>query len=166
MKKGAVWPFIIAGALGLHVVGSLIFVFIATSDPSYAVEEDYYEKAMNWDQKRAQDRTNASLGWLFEFEVAPPEKPGDQPQLEVTLRDAAGEPLAGAAIAVEAFHISRSNDTFKTELRETEDPGVYRVSTPMQHNGRWELRFTAQRNGDLLTHSETRHLFVEGNWDK
>ena len=164
MKKGAVWPYLIVGALALHVVVSLVVVFFATTDASYAVEEDYYQKAIDWDQKRAQDRTNASLGWRFEFEVAPPEKPGDQPRLEVTLRNEAGDPLTGATVTVEAFHNSRSDDILRASLLEIDEPGVYRATLPMQHNGRWEMRFTAERNDDRFTHSETRHLFVEGSW--
>ena len=164
MKKGAVWPYLIAGALALHVVVSLIVVLIATSDASYAVEEDYYQKAIDWDLKRAQDRTNDNLGWLFDFEVAPPERPGEQPLLEVTLRDAAGEPLTGATIAVEAFHNSLSDDILRAALTPSDEPGVYRANLPMQRNGRWEMRFIAERNDDRLTHAETRHLFVEGDW--
>ena len=164
MKKGAAWPYLIAGALALHVVVSLVVVFFATSDASYAVEEDYYQKAIDWDQKRAQDRTNASLGWRFEFEVLPPEQPGDQPRLEVTLRNEAGDPLTGATVTVEAFHNSRSDDILRASLLEIDEPGVYRATLPMQHNGRWEMRFVVERDGQRLTHSETRHLFVEGSW--
>ncbi len=165
MKKGAAWPYLIAGALALHVVVSLVVVFFATSDASYAVEEDYYQKAIDWDQKRAQDRTNASLGWRFEFEVLPPEQPGDQPRLEVTLRNEAGDPLTGATVTVEAFHNSRSDDILRASLLEIDEPGVYRATLPMQHNGLWEVRFVTECNGQRLTHSETRHLFVEGSWE-
>jgi len=164
VKKGAVWPYLIAGALALHVVVSLIVVFIATSDPSYAVEEDYYQKAIDWDLKRAQDRTNQDLGWLFEFEVAPPERPGDQPQLEVRLADADGAPLTGAAVTVEAFHNSSSGDILHATLTPTGVPGVYQTTLPMQHNGKWELRFIVDQGGRKFTSSETRHLFVEGSW--
>jgi len=164
VKKGAVWPYLIAGALALHVVVSLIVVFIATSDPSYAVEEDYYQKAIDWDEKKAQDRSNADLEWLFEFTVKPPDRPGDQPLLEVTLRDAAENPLTGATVSVEAFHNSRSADILRAVLHASGEPGVYRASMPMQRNGRWELRFSVRRDDQLLTRSETRHLFVEGGW--
>lgn len=164
MKKGAVWPWVIAGALALHVVASLVVVFFATSDPSYAVEEDYYQKAIDWDLKRAQDRTNEFLGWLLEFDVAPPERPGDQPRLEVTLADGEGNPLTGATVAVEAFHNSRSGDILRTVLAPADEPGVYRATLPMRHNGRWELRFTVDQGGRQFTHSEMRHLVVEGSW--
>ena len=163
MKRGAAWPYIIGGALALHVIASLVVVFIATSDPSYAVEEDYYQKALAWDEKRAQDSTNSTLGWSFEFAVTPPDSPGDHPKLDVTLHDEAGVPLTGAAVSVATFHNSRSDDILRAPVPETADPGVYSTSLPMQHNGRWELRFVVERGSDRFTHSETRHLFVEAS---
>jgi len=160
VKKGSLWPWIIAGALALHVVGSLVMVFVATSNPSYAVEEDYYQKALHWDDKRAQDRANEELGWVLDLEVHPAATPAGEPTLEVRLTDAGGEPLDGAVVAVETFHNARADDILRARL----DPvgeGVYRTTLPMRHNGRWELRFTADRGQDHFTHAETRHLFVE-----
>ena len=98
MKKGSLWPWVIGAALALHVIGSLVVVAIATSDSSYGVEEDYYQKAVNWDEKRAQDRTNAELGWSLEFEVFPPQRPGERPTIEIRLADNTGEPLTGASV--------------------------------------------------------------------
>jgi hypothetical protein len=34
----------------------------------------------------------------------------------------------------------------------------------MRRNGLWELRFTVDHGDDRFTHTETRHLFVEGSW--
>ena len=162
MKPGAAWPYIIGGALALHVIASLVVVFIATSDPSYAVEEDYYQKALAWDERRAQDRTNDTLGWSFDFAVTPPDRVGDEPRIEAILRNEAGLPLSDAAVALETFHNSRGDDILRTRLLPTEEPGVYSTTLPMQHNGRWEMRFTVERGSDRFTHSETRHVFVEG----
>jgi hypothetical protein len=160
MKKGSLWPWIIAGALTLHVVGSLVMVFVATSNPSYAVEEDYYQKALHWNDKRAQDRTNEELGWILDLEVHPAATPAGEPTLEVRLTDADGEPFEGAVMAVETFHNARADDILRASL----DPvgeGVYRTTLPMRHNGRWELRFTVDHGQDHFTHTETRHLYVE-----
>ena len=154
----------IAGALAFHVISSLVVVYVATSDPSYAVEDDYYQKAVAWDEKRAQDRLNQDLGWLLDFNVTPPEKPGDQPALELTLHDADGDPLAGATVTVEAFHNTRGDDIVRDALADTGD-AVYTASLPMRRNGRWELRFTVDRGAEHFTHTEVRHLFVEGSWE-
>ena len=160
MKKGSLWPWIIAGALALHVVGSMVMVFVATSNPSYAVEEDYYQKALHWDDKRAQDRTNEELGWFVELAVRPAAKPDEKPALEVRLADAGGEPLDGAVVAVETFHNAHADDILRARL-DAVGEGVYRTTLPMRHNGRWELRFTITRGTDRFTHTETRHLVVE-----
>ena len=146
------------------MISSLVVVYVATSDPSYAVEDDYYQKAVAWDEKRAQDRLNQDLGWLLDFNVTPPEKPGDQPALELTLHDADGDPLAGATVTVEAFHNTRGDDIVRDALADTGD-AVYTASLPMRRNGRWELRFTVDRGAEHFTHTEVRHLFVEGSWE-
>ena len=164
MKKGSLWPWVIGIALALHVIGSLVFVAIATSDSSYGVEEDYYQKAVNWDEKRAQDRTNAELGWSLEFEVAPPQRPGEQPSMEVRLADGSGAPLTGATVALETFHKARSDDVIRIAIEATDEAGLSNARIPMRRNGLWELRFTVDHAGNRFTHTRTRHLFVEGSW--
>ena len=163
MKKGSLWPWIIAGALALHVVGSLVVVFVAASNSSYAVEEDYYQKALHWNDKRAQDRTNEDLGWILNLTVRPAATPGEQPTLEVHLAEAGGEPIDGAVVAVETFHNARADDILRASL-DTVGEGVYRTTLPMRQNGRWEMRFTVDRGQEHFTHAETRHLFVEREW--
>jgi len=101
---------------------------------------------------------------LLDFNVTPPEKPGDQPALELTLHDADGDPLAGATVTVEAFHNTRGDDIVRDALADTGD-AVYTASLPMRRNGRWELRFTVDRGAEHFTHTEVRHLFVEGSWE-
>jgi len=160
VKKGSLWPWIIAGALALHVVASLVVVFVATSNSSYAVEEDYYQKALHWNDKRAQDRTNEELGWILSLTVRPAETPGEEPTLEVHLADAGGEPVDGAVVAVETFHNARADDILRASL-DADGEGIYRTTLPMRHNGRWELRFTVDRGREHFTHTETRHLYVE-----
>jgi len=160
VNKGSLWPWIIAGALAIHVVASLVVVFVATSNPSYAVEEDYYQKALHWNDKRAQDRTNEELGWILNLIVRPAATPGEQPTLEVHLADAGGEPVDGAVVAVETFHNAHANDILRASL-DAVGEGVYRTTLPMRHNGRWEMRFTVDRGQEHFTHAETRHLYVE-----
>jgi nitrogen fixation protein FixH len=163
VAKRSLWPYLIGGALALHVAASLVVVYVATSNPSYAVEEDYYAKSMAWDATRAQARVNANLGWALAVSANPPSAPGAQPVLEVRLSDAAGAPVDGAVVAVEAFHNARSHDIIRAPL-EGAGNGLYRAALPMRRDGRWELRFTVDRGTDHFTFSETRHLVVERRW--
>jgi nitrogen fixation protein FixH len=158
IKPGSMWPYIIAGALALHVVGSMVMVYFATSNDSYAVEPDYYAKALHWDDKRAQDRANTALGWQLEFTVEPAAA-GQDPTLRVELTSADGEPVTDAVVAVEAFSNVRRDDVLSSILAAT-DSG-YGSTLPMHGDGRWEFRFTVTRGDDLFTFRDTRHIWTQ-----
>ena len=153
------WPVIIVTALALHVVAWLGVVYLAISNPSYAVEEDYYQKALAWDAKRAQDRTNSDLGWRLESAVDAVPAPGADAVLTARLSDRDGHPLDGATIAVETFHNARAHDILRGALRPV-GGGAYRISLPMRRNGRWELRYTVDLGDAHFTRSEVRNLLV------
>lgn len=158
IKPGALWPAVIAGALGLHVVGSLVMVYFATSNESYAVEPDYYQKALAWDDRRAQDRHNTELGWTLEFAVVPVPA-GQDPIMRVELTTLDGEPITNASISVEAFANARRDDVLTTGLIES-DSG-YQTAMAMRRNGLWEFRFTVTRGDELFTYRDTRHVWTE-----
>jgi hypothetical protein len=157
MKPGAVWPFVIAGALALHVLGSLVMVYFATSNESYAVEPDYYAKALAWDSKRAQDRHNTELGWRLEFTVEPA-PPGRDPILKVDLTGEDGEAVVGARVAVETFSNIRRDEILTATLAPTESG--YEAAVPMRGSGLWEFRFAVKRDDELFTYADTRHVWT------
>ena len=159
MKPGTIWPIVIAGALGLHVIGSLVMVYFATSNESYAVEPDYYQKALHWDDKRAQDRVNVKLGWRLEFAVEPAPV-GQDPTLSVKLTSADGEPVTGATVAVETFANARRGDILTATLRSS-DSG-YETTMPMRRDGLWEFRFTVTKGDNLFTFTDVRHVWTRG----
>lgn len=158
IKPGALWPVVIAGALGLHVVGSLVMVYFATSNESYAVEPDYYRKALAWDEKRAQDRHNTELGWRLDFTVEPVPA-GQDPIMRAELSTLDGEPITDASISVEAFANARRDWI----LTATVNPAAsgYETTLPMRRDGLWEFRFTVTRGGELFTYRDTRHVWTE-----
>lgn len=157
MKPGTLWPYAIAGALFLHVAAMSIMVWISTSDESYAVEPDYYAKALAWDERRAQDAHNAELGWTLDFAVEPA-PPGSDPILRATLVDADGSPITDAVVTVEAFANVRRDDVLTATLNPS--PDGYEIAMPMHRDGRWELRFHVTRGEKLFTYRETRHIWV------
>lgn len=158
VSPGTLIPLLIAGALALHVVGSMVMVVIATSDDSYAVEPDYYAKALAWDERRAQEQRNAELGWDLRFSLDPA-APGADPTVQATLTGAAGEPIADARVAVEAFSNVRRDDILTAVLSPA--PEGYRATLPMHGSGRWEFRFTVTRDQDVFTYRETRHVYTQ-----
>jgi nitrogen fixation protein FixH len=158
MKPSIRWPLLIAGLLTLHAAGMVTFAVIASSDPSHAVEKDYYRKALHWDDKRAQDAANAALGWRAAVSAHPGAQPG-QAAVSLTLVDRDGRPVTGAAVHLATFHMARGNEILEADLQETA-PGVYTASLPMHRDGKWELRLRARRNGHLFTAILKRYLVV------
>ena len=151
------WPAFIAGALALQVLASLVTIYLATGNPSYAVEDDYYQKALDWDAKRAQDRRNLELGWTLRFEVEPAPSTVDQAVLSVVLDDAADASIGGASLTVEAFHNARADDILRATLDDRGD-GRYAGALPITRRGLWEFRFVADLGDDRFSHIETRSL--------
>jgi len=151
------WPAVIVGALAVHVVASLVTVWIATSNPSYAVEEDYYQKALAWDSSRDQERRNTELGWRLDPEVTTAASPGADPILAVRLVDRDGRSLDGAAVSVATFHNARADEILRADLV-PEGDGLYSCGLAMRRSGVWELRFVVERGGERFTHRAKRYL--------
>ena len=158
IKPNVFWPAVIAGALALHVAAMMVMVYFATSNDSYAVEPDYYQKALHWNDKRAQDRVNAELGWQLEYTVEPAAA-GQDPTLSIGLTSADGEPVTGATVAVETFANARRDDILTAKVSPSESG--YQTTMPMRRDGLWEFRFTATRGDDLFTYRDMRHIWTE-----
>jgi nitrogen fixation protein FixH len=157
MNKTWVWIAIVGVLAVVVVAANLILAWVAVSDPSFAVEEDYYQKAMAWDEKRAQDRRNAELGWTLEFEMAQRHAADGTLELSARLRDAAGEGLTGVRIGVEAFHNARASHVLHATLSHG-DGGLYSAPLAIYRPGLWEFRFEAQRGDQRFTHVEVREV--------
>ena len=70
-KPGRRWPWILAGALTVQAAGIITMVTIASSDPSFAVEPDYYQRAVAWDSYAAQREASRALAWRAEVQIYP-----------------------------------------------------------------------------------------------
>jgi len=117
-----------------------------------------HQKALAWDDKRAQDRHNIELGWQLEFTVEPA-APGNDPKITVDLVDADGAPLEGAHVSLEAFSNARADERLTVQLLAIDDQ--YEITLPMRGDGLWEFRFTVTRGDELFTHTNTRHVWTE-----
>jgi len=157
MKPEVRWPLFIIGLLVLQVGLGIFFFLKATSDPSFAVEENYYQKAVNWEEKQAQDRKNAELGWTLKQSVGTVNDDLTSRTLTAELLSLEEGPITGATVRVETFHNVRAGDILKAELEETA-PGQYEVQLPMLRPGLWEIRFTAQLGSERFTHTARAHV--------
>ncbi len=157
MKPEVRWPLFIIGLLVLQVGLGIFFFLKATSDPSFAVEEDYYQKAVNWEVKQAQDRKNAELGWTLHHSIGAIDDDQATRTLTAELSGRDSSPITGAKVRVETFHNVRAADILRAELEES-TPGQYEVQLPMLRPGLWEIRFTAELGSERFTHTARAHV--------
>lgn len=142
MKASITWPLIVVAFLGLSVGANVALIYYASTDPTFAVERDYYQKAIDWDETAAERAASRRLGWSAELVAAPS-------RLEVTLRDERGSVIPGAWVEVEAFPYVRGNQVTQGELRER-SPGRYELEGSFQPSGMWEIRLRAEVGEDTF----------------
>lgn len=152
MKRGMEWPIGIVAVLALSTVGQIWFASVANRDKAFAVEGNYYEKAVHWDAELAQRRENSSLGWKVTPTLRLGTGNGDG-TLAIELRDSSGTPITGAQVSVLAMHNARANRQLSATLSEV-GGGAYKAALPAQRPGEWELRFSVTRGTEHFTISE------------
>jgi hypothetical protein len=148
MKRGIGWPIGIVVVLGLTVGVNIWVAVVAGDDPSFAVEQDYYKKAVTWDSTLAQQRMNERLGWRLVSVLGSVSRGASTP-LSVRLVDSAGAPIADATIEVSAFYNARAGTVIRATM--TGDAAGYEARLPISHTGAWELRFDVHRGAERFT---------------
>jgi nitrogen fixation protein FixH len=131
------------------VAGLLVMARIAVEDPGFAVEKDYYKKAVGYDAEMAQQARNATLGFIAQAD-APAVSDKAPPSIEVTLRDRDGQPVAGRELHAEVFQNARAAELLALHGRET-TPGKYLLTLPAAHPGVWIVRATFQHESERFT---------------
>jgi nitrogen fixation protein FixH len=154
------WPGMVVGLLCVSLTAAAITVVAAVSDPSFAVEEDYYEKALRWDEHVAQQARNAALGWSVE--IAPGQRDAaGRTSLRVSLRDRAGAPIEGATITATCFHHAHRADAEQLELVPS-GPGEYGAPARLDRPGKWGVSLVVLSGGETFTSDQTLVLVVGG----
>jgi nitrogen fixation protein FixH len=138
---GRIWAWVPALLLGSLLGTQLTVLHYVLADPSFALESDYYRKAVSWDAQRELERASAALGWQAQLDAAPA---AQATLLRVQLRDAGGGALAGATVRMQAFANARAAQQFELVLAETAQ-GSYSGELPSAAHGLWEFRLQATR---------------------
>jgi len=156
--RGLGWPIAMSLVLATTVGVNLFVYRLAASDPSMAVEPDYYNKAVHWDDELAQRRHNTLLGWQSAITLSMSGAEGGE--LRVRLTDSTGAPVEGAAVSAEAFPVARANQVAKVELVANAEGGQgdYAAPLPITRGGRWEVRLAVTRDDDRFTSTQQVEL--------
>ena len=149
MKRGAWWPIGIATVLATTVAANIWVMRVASDDPSFAIEPDYYRKAVTWDSTLAQERQDSILGWRLTPELRVVAATG-RTRLSAILTDSAGAPISGAVVKVSALPVARANEVHEVILAAA-GAGEYAAQLDSRREGRWELRFDVRAGSTRFT---------------
>ncbi len=137
------WTGIILGFFLIQAIIWTIAISITANDQSHAVVAGYDEKALKWDDEKAQQQSSNHLGWATELLVDPAGDIRGIHGVTIQLKDAKQIPLSGATIEVEAFHCAKASQPQKIKFDEIND-GTYAGFFQLQKAGKWQFTGTAK----------------------
>lgn len=153
---GRFWAWVPAGLLGSMLLGLGTMAFIASIDPGFALERDYYRKAVGYDREIQQRAENARLGWRVDLSAGALRADGTASVLALARQP--GGPLTGAQVSLEALRNAGASRVLEAVFQELA-PGEYRVELPLNRGGLWEFRLTMARAGERATHVARLDVF-------
>lgn len=145
--RGLQWPLLIVVLLTIPVVAGGYLAYMATHDPTFALESDYYRKAVAWDATMAQDKANGELGWQSEARATPTANGLD---VAISLRDKTAANLAGLKVHVDGFFLARGKDLQSGDAQLGAD-GRYHATLALPHGGIHEIRVRAEQGTAVFT---------------
>ena len=157
------WPALVVGLLAGQVVLVLVMAYLAVSDHSFAVEPDYYRKALQLG--RARCRSNRPIDdWdgLLRIEVSEQPDISQQRDVRCVITDRAGKPVDGATVEVVAFPHVRGNERQELDADSGLEAGRYGAAVRMSQGGLWEFRVVATRGVEVATHMEQVQVRLPG----
>ena len=151
------WALVPVGLLVSSVVGFTWMALVAVRDPNFALEPDYYQKALHWDQTQGQAATNQRLAYRFSVLPIVTLDASGRATFWLKLVDSSGRPIRGARVLAEAFPNAFSGEISNLTFQEHES-GSYSATVAAKRAGVWELRLAAENGTDRATAIERCEL--------
>jgi nitrogen fixation protein FixH len=158
MKAKHFWVGLVVALLSMTVITYGVGMVIAISDPSFAVEENYEEKAANWDEIQRERRASEALGWTVDLSTEPGRIRGEA-EVTLELYDKYGKAIHEADVEVECFHNARAADIKRASLDFVADQ-YYRKTMMLHRTGIWEFRLKITRGEDVFVKTLRKSVAV------
>ena len=142
------WPTTIVVVLVAQVGFGIWMARVAGSDPHYAIEPDYYARAVNWDSTMAQSRRDKALGWHATATMRRTD--GPSATLHIQLMDPAGAAITTAdTVSADVLAVAHAGRIDRRML--VRDGSGYSATMEAARSGLWEVRIRVIRGADLFT---------------
>jgi len=138
------WPLIVVGILGVHVTGMMTATLIATRDKSFIVLPNYYQKALEWDQRKSDLAAADKLGWNQRVTMSDFDAANQTQFIRIEMIDRNQQPIEGLSISITAAPETHP-DRFQTFQLISESPGSYVGQLMVIRSGAWSIDIDAKR---------------------
>jgi nitrogen fixation protein FixH len=144
--KGSRWVWVPVGLLAASTLGVGSLAMIAVNDPSFALEPNYYDKALHWDRTQAQAADNQRLGYAIELVPGTAIDATGNASVRVRVVDASGRDANDAVVSGTAFANAYAGEATPLTFQRIES-GVYAA----RHLGLWEFRLIVNQGSARVT---------------
>ncbi|MEZ4701561.1 MAG: FixH family protein [Rhodothermales bacterium] len=134
--SGWQWPAFVIALLLTSVVTMSIVVFLARSDGGAQVIDDYYQKAVDYDVRRAEQARSDALGWSAAIEVT---AHAEGRLVRCVIRDSAGAAVPGLNVTLTAYRPQFVDARAEVTLAATSTPGTYEAIASLEGEGLWDF---------------------------
>jgi nitrogen fixation protein FixH len=141
------WPLLVIGALAAQMGFGFWMMHVAGSDPNFAIEPDYYARAVNWDSTMAQSRRDHALGWRAVATLA--RAAGDAAVLAIAVVDSSGAPVMLDSLHADILPIAHADRVRSLSLARANER--WEIPVPHAPNGLWETNIRAVHGTDVFT---------------
>jgi nitrogen fixation protein FixH len=148
ISPNVTWPLFIVFLLSISITAAVYTYFAANSGAGAQIVEDYYNRALQWEDE-FERRTNADrLGWNVRVSVSDSVVNGLRPvYLDITNGDGSG--IGGVRGTVRAYRPHLAGALAEVPLvAVSESPGRYRQLLPAAETGLWDFELRARSDGD------------------
>lgn len=145
--RGLQWPLLVACLLAIPVIAGGYLAWMATHDPTFAIESDYYRKAVAWDATMDQAAANTRLGWTLHARAV---RQGANVVLVARLLDRNGQPLLPQSLHAEGFFVARAREVASADVAVTAGAPLS-ATLRLPHAGLHEIRWRARLGPDTFT---------------
>ncbi|MEQ8850188.1 MAG: FixH family protein [Phycisphaerales bacterium] len=152
-RAGLIWALIPVGAFAVQGVVLGVTMSLTSGTGLEAVEPNYYERSLDWDEHAELIRNADRLGWTLEITVGEPSGPLARRAVRARLTDASGVPIEDARIELEAFPHAAAGERVRAVLESGERARPTELT--MRRAGLWEFRAHVTRGEDACALSST-----------
>jgi nitrogen fixation protein FixH len=142
-------PSVVLGLLGCHMIFIFTAITLGTGDPSFAVVPDYYQKAVDFDERKALLAESAALGWSVELSPASTADVLGQREVLLRFTDEAGHSIEGLTVTATGYHLARAGQPETMQFVEVL-PGQYVGSARIVREGFWQFAIDATRGEQIF----------------